>query len=118
MNKAIVLTDGEHYPAVTHDAIEASNADTSYWPLSSSAALRKIGSDADLARRSARGARRGLSSGDSPRDSRYRPDEVVDLSDEPVVGYKERFAIASVVLANGAVSGADFQFSPLSQLPG
>ncbi|MBC7121521.1 MAG: 2,3-diphosphoglycerate synthetase, partial [Candidatus Methanosuratus sp.] len=46
----------------------------------------------------------------------YTPDQVIDLSDEPVLGYRERFAIASLVLAHGVVySGADFEFRPPKQ---
>lgn len=42
---------------------------------------------------------------------RYQPDAVVDLSDEPVVGYRERFEIASLVLSLGLkYVGADFEF--------
>lgn len=38
---------------------------------------------------------------------------VVDLSDEPVVGYRERMRIASLVLAAGArYKGSDFDFRP------
>ncbi len=44
---------------------------------------------------------------------RFNPDAVVDLSDEPVVGYKERFAIASLVLSAGITyRGADFELRP------
>ena len=43
----------------------------------------------------------------------YKPDEVIDLSDEPVVGYRERFEIASLVLSLGLrYVGADFEFRP------
>ncbi len=43
----------------------------------------------------------------------YEPDTVVDLSDEPVVGYRERFEIASLVLSLGLkYIGADFEFRP------
>jgi cyclic 2,3-diphosphoglycerate synthetase len=44
---------------------------------------------------------------------RYRPQVVVDLSDEPVLGYVERFRLASRTLARevGYV-GPDFHFSP------
>ena len=114
MNKAIVLTDGEHYPAVTHDAIEALGAEYDILAAVFIGGTEKIGSDADLARLGVpvvRGA--DYLEAIARAIQEYRPDEVVDLSDEPVVGYKERFAIASVVLANGAVyRGADFQFSP------
>ena len=38
---------------------------------------------------------------------------VVDLSDEPVLGYRERFALISSALARGArYVGADFEFTP------
>ncbi len=41
----------------------------------------------------------------------YSPDLVIDLSDEPVVGYRERMQIASHVLSHGAsYAGADFEF--------
>lgn len=41
----------------------------------------------------------------------FTPDWIVDLSDEPIVGYKERFRFASLVLSRGAsYAGADFEF--------
>jgi len=44
---------------------------------------------------------------------RYEADKVIDLSDEPVVGYEERFKIASLVLSYGLTYlGADFIFAP------
>jgi len=43
----------------------------------------------------------------------YAPDEVVDLSDEPVLCAADRFRLASVALAAGATyRGADFTFTP------
>src|SRR5215212_2080625 len=43
----------------------------------------------------------------------YEIEVVVDLSDEPVVGYRERMRIASLVLAAGAqYRGSDFDFRP------
>ncbi|MGZ8783313.1 MAG: 2,3-diphosphoglycerate synthetase, partial [Gaiellaceae bacterium] len=43
----------------------------------------------------------------------HRPELVVDLSDEPVLGPKERFRLASRVLAAGLpYVGADFRFDP------
>ena len=50
MNKAIVLTDGEHYPAVTHDAIEVLRAEYDILAAVFIGGTEKIGSDADLAR--------------------------------------------------------------------
>ncbi len=43
----------------------------------------------------------------------HRPDVVVDLSDEPVLGPRERLALASRALAAGVpYVGADFRFDP------
>ena len=48
----------------------------------------------------------------------FRPDVVVDLSDEPVLGPVERFALASRVLAYGVpYVGADFRFDPPARPP-
>ena len=114
MKKAIVLTDGEHYPAVTRDAIEELKKDLGILAAVFIGGTEKIGSDDDLA----------VLGVPIVRDSdylhaiglaidKYGPDEVVDLSDEPVVGYRERFKIASFVLSKGvAYRGADFQFTP------
>jgi cyclic 2,3-diphosphoglycerate synthase len=45
--------------------------------------------------------------------SEYAVDVVVDLSDEPVVGYRERMRIASLTLSAGArYLGSDFEFTP------
>jgi cyclic 2,3-diphosphoglycerate synthetase len=42
-----------------------------------------------------------------------RPDVVLDLSDEPVLGYRERMRVAAVVLDAGALyEGPDFRFTP------
>ena len=41
------------------------------------------------------------------------PDVVVDLSDEPVLGYRRRHLLASVALSRGVpYEGADFRFTP------
>lgn len=114
MRKAIVLTDGEHYPAVTHDAIEVLKRERDILAAVFIGGTEKIGSDADLARLGVPVVRdTDYLKAIARAIDEYQPDEVVDLSDEPVVGYRERFAIASVVLAKGAVyCGADFRFSP------
>ncbi|MBA2424020.1 MAG: 2,3-diphosphoglycerate synthetase [Actinobacteria bacterium] len=49
---------------------------------------------------------------------RYRPEIVVDLSDEPVLGPVERFALASRVLIHRVpYVGADFRFDPPTFAP-
>jgi cyclic 2,3-diphosphoglycerate synthetase len=48
----------------------------------------------------------------------YEPEVVIDLSDEPVLGPVERFALASRVLFRGlAYEGADFRFDPPERRP-
>lgn len=50
--------------------------------------------------------------------ARFAPEIVVDLSDEPVLGPVERFALASTVLASGVpYVGADFRLDPPERLP-
>ena len=49
---------------------------------------------------------------------RHAPDLVLDLSDEPVLGPRERFALASRVLALGLpYEGPDFRFDPPTFAP-
>lgn len=44
---------------------------------------------------------------------RYAVEEVVDLSDEPVVNYEDRFRIANLLMKYGVTyRGADFEFKP------
>jgi cyclic 2,3-diphosphoglycerate synthetase len=50
--------------------------------------------------------------------ARFAPEVIVDLSDEPVLGPVERFALASTVLARGVpYVGADFRLDPPERLP-
>lgn len=45
--------------------------------------------------------------------TKYQPEAVLDISDEPVVGYEERFKLASIsLLAGASYRGADFRFDP------
>ena len=117
MQRAIVLIDGEHYPQVTAEA------------------LRQISSDFDVVGAVCLGGTEKLACG-SPLEvlgvpivmgldqlqaveqaiSLYRPHRVIDLSDEPVLDYPKRFAIAARVLALGVTySGADFVFTAPSE---
>ncbi|MGH7426099.1 MAG: 2,3-diphosphoglycerate synthetase, partial [Candidatus Methylomirabilales bacterium] len=110
---SIVLIDGEHYPAVTARAL---------------AKLRRGGEDPVLALLV--GGREKL--GQSPLElpipvevateperalaeaiSRTGVEKVIDLSDEPVLGYVRRCRLASIALWKGAsYTGADFSFAP------
>ena len=123
MLRAIFLIDGEHYPPVVLDAIRS--VEKSLGAEGVAAAFLggteklKGGTDYGMP----------LVHGEDPVSavhkalSRYNAELVVDLSDEPVVGYRERMRIASTVLAAGArYVGADFEmrppeFHPVSEKP-
>ncbi len=115
---AVVLIDGEHYPPVLAEALRQAADRFDFRAalfVGGAEKIRRGGLeenaeelyglpvvfDDDWAR--------GL---DSAID-RFQPQVVVDLSDEPVLGYVERFRLASKTLARevGYV-GPDFHFSP------
>ena len=111
--RALFLIDGEHYPPVVLDAMERVRA--SLGAVGVAAAL--LGGTEKL--------REGTNYGlpvVKDRDpiatveralAEHAVDVVVDLSDEPVVGYRERLRIASLALAAGArYVGSDFEFRP------
>lgn len=115
---AVVLIDGEHYPPVVVDALREAADRFEFRAalfLGGAEKIRRTGLEEGA--ESLYGLpvifdedwSRGL---DTAID-RYHPQVVVDLSDEPVVGYVERFRLASKTLARevGYV-GPDFHFSP------
>ena len=101
MKRALVVIDGEHYAPVIRDAIASLPYDVvGAWLAGGTEKLRG-GEDygvplfAELA------------------DGFGDADVVVDLSDEPVLGPRERFLLASRALAAGLrYEGADFHFEP------
>ncbi|MEX1047335.1 MAG: 2,3-diphosphoglycerate synthetase [Actinomycetota bacterium] len=113
--KVLVLVDGEHYPSVTrwgilaaesagHEAVAAlflggtEKIDPSAAP------------DFGLPTRTA-GTDLAASLGEVIDD--VRPEAVLDLSDEPVAGYRERMDLAAVTLVRGIpYMGPDFRFDP------
>jgi cyclic 2,3-diphosphoglycerate synthase len=97
--RALVLIDGEHYAPVVRDALAA-------LPYEVVAALLVGGTEK---------LRGGEDYGVPLVDSldAVEADVVVDLSDEPVLGPRERLAWASRALALGLpYEGADFRFDP------
>jgi cyclic 2,3-diphosphoglycerate synthetase len=110
----LFLIDGEHYPPVVLDAMRAVEERTGETGVAAAflggTEKLKEGTDYGLP----------LVHGDDPVSAVERvliryPDveAVVDLSDEPVVGYRERMRIASLVLAAGAsYRGSDFELLP------
>ena len=101
--RALALIDGEHYPPVVREALRA-------LPYEVAAALlvggtEKVEGGEDYGVPLADGLEEAL--------EEYAPDLVYDLSDEPVLGPRERFRLASRVLAAGLpYEGADFRFDP------
>jgi cyclic 2,3-diphosphoglycerate synthetase len=136
--RAVALIDGEHYPPVVVEALAELADRFTFLAAVFLGGTEKIGSgDIEAAARETYGlpVHFAHSSGagdrvpegaDGPRDrlghviaileeviDRYRPEAVVDVSDEPVVGYRERFRLASHTLARGlSYEGSDFRFLP------
>jgi cyclic 2,3-diphosphoglycerate synthase len=101
--KALALIDGEHYAPVVRDALRE-------LPYEIVGALfvggtEKLRGDDDYGVPVVHELEEAL--------ARFEPEVAVDLSDEPVLGPRERFRLASRILARGiAYEGADFSLRP------
>jgi cyclic 2,3-diphosphoglycerate synthetase len=103
VTRALALVDGEHYAPVVRDAL----AELPY----EFAGAFVVGGTEKLRD----GADYGVPVVDDLDEAldELGPELVLDLSDEPVLGPRERFRMASRVLARGvAYAGADFRFDP------
>src|SRR5919199_4031867 len=111
--RALFLIDGEHYPPVVLDAMknveEALGAEGVAAAFLGGTEKLKEGADYGVP----------LVKAEDPVSAvakaleTHAVEVVVDLSDEPVVGYRERMRIASLALAAGArYRGGDFDFRP------
>ena len=101
--RALALIDGEHYAPV----VKAALAELPYDFVAAHlvGGMEKLRDDADYGVAVAADLGAAL--------DEHRPELVVDLSDEPVLGPRERFRVASRVLAAGLpYVGADFRFDP------
>ncbi|WP_119068343.1 2,3-diphosphoglycerate synthetase [Rubrobacter indicoceani] len=112
--RTLFLIDGEHYPPVVLEAIESVKRSHGACPVAAAflGGTEKIGAGAEYgvplfrADGPVAAVAKALSETDGI-------EAVVDLSDEPVIGYRERMRIASVSLAHGArYIGADFELRP------
>ena len=113
--RTLALVDGEHYPPVTRWAIDVARS-RGYVVVG---ALLMGGSeklaageilDVGIPVRSSGGDRAGAL---AAAIEELRPAVVLDLSDEPVLGYRERMEVAAVALIRGVpYVGADFRFDP------
>jgi cyclic 2,3-diphosphoglycerate synthetase len=107
--RALALIDGEHYPDVVRDALAA-------LPYKVVGAVMLGGTE----KLRGGGADYGVPLWHDLDDARaaVEADLVVDLSDEPVVGPRRRFRLASHVLAAGLpYVGADFRLEPVPFAP-
>lgn len=111
--RALFLIDGEHYPPVVLDAMKSVEGSLSIEGVAAAflggTEKLKEGTDYGVplvkAGDPVSAVERAL--------EEYSAEVVVDLSDEPVVGYRERMRIASLVLAAGArYKGSDFDLRP------
>ncbi|HKH75436.1 MAG TPA: 2,3-diphosphoglycerate synthetase [Rubrobacteraceae bacterium] len=110
---ALFLIDGEHYPPVVLDAIKY--VEESLGATGVAAAFlggtEKLKEGTDYGVPLVKGADAVSAVDKALRE--HNVDLVLDLSDEPVIGYRERMRIASLVLAAGArYKGSDFELSP------
>jgi cyclic 2,3-diphosphoglycerate synthetase len=102
--RAIALVDGEHFAPVVRDALQALPYDVVGALLVGGAEKLRGNDDYDVPLVEALDA--------------VEADLVVDLSDEPVLGPRERFLWASRALALGMpYIGADFRFDPPPREP-
>ena len=106
MTRAVVVIDGEHYAPVVRDAIAELPYDVvGAWLAGGTEKLR--GDD-----------EYGVPLLAELDDGFAHAQVVVDLSDEPVLGPRERFLLASRALAAGLrYEGADFHFDPPQYAP-
>jgi len=108
----MVLIDGEHYPDVTAWAIKKIGDVSCAVFLGGT---EKIGDMKSLEEKIGVKLYYGESyiSNIKKAINENKIEEVIDLSDEPVLNYEDRFRIAAVLLKHGIkYKGADFEFSP------
>ncbi|MHB1477482.1 MAG: 2,3-diphosphoglycerate synthetase [Coriobacteriia bacterium] len=114
MSTVVALIDGEHYPPVVRFALDELRRDHDVVAAAVIGGTEKVdtaSSDDVYGLPVVRGADARAAIAEAI--ERFAPDELVDLSDEPIVSAADRFALASLALAHGvAYRGADFSFTP------
>jgi cyclic 2,3-diphosphoglycerate synthase len=101
--RAVAVIDGEHYAPVVRDALAELPYDFAAAYLAGG--TEKLRGDDDYGVPVLTDLEAAL--------AEYEPGVVVDLSDEPVLGPRERFRLASRVLARGlSYVGPDFSLNP------
>ena len=117
--RTLALVDGEHYPPVTRWGIEVAR-ERGYDVIAAVlvGGIEKLGAgetpDLGVPTRAAGDDR--FASVAAAIDE-LTPDVVLDLSDEPILGYRERMAVAAIALARGVpYVGPDFRLDPPERL--
>jgi cyclic 2,3-diphosphoglycerate synthetase len=101
--KAVAVIDGEHYPAVVRDAL--AELPYEFAAAYMAGGTEKLRGEDDYGVPVLADLEAAL--------AEHAPSVVVDLSDEPVLGPRERFRLASRVLARGLpYVGPDFSLEP------
>ena len=118
--RALALVDGEHYPPVTRWAIEtAVSGGFEVIGALLVGGTEKVAQDVppDLGVPVSRGGS-DVAGTLAAMIGEIEPDLVLDLSDEPILGYRERMHLASIALAHGVpYVGADFRLDPPARGP-
>jgi cyclic 2,3-diphosphoglycerate synthase len=113
--RVVVLVDGEHYPPVTRWGIEVAR-ERGHEVIGALfvGGTEKIDPSGvpDLGVPTRQAGEDRMAALAQVLDE-WRPDAVLDLSDEPVLGYRERMELAAVALVRGVpYLGADFRLDP------
>jgi cyclic 2,3-diphosphoglycerate synthetase len=117
--RTLALVDGEHYPPVTRWAIQVARErgyDVVAAVLVGGAEKLAAGEIPDLGIPLRAAGDRAVMIASAIDD--VEPEVVLDLSDEPVLGYRERMEVAALALARGVpYVGADFRLDPPAETP-
>jgi cyclic 2,3-diphosphoglycerate synthase len=113
--RTLFLIDGEHYPPVVIEAMRSVGESRGAVGVAAAflGGTEKIGAETEYGVPLVRAEDSVSAVHDAL--AAHEVEAVVDLSDEPVIGYRERMRIASLVLHAGArYIGADFELRPPS----
>lgn len=116
MKEAVVLIDGEHYPPVVEEALSEIKQNYKIRTLVFLGGTEKIGSVPQELFGYELISSDDITSALMQALDKHKTDIVIDLSDEPVIGYRERFALMNIAVAKGiGYMAADFEITPVKK---